>query len=173
MGMEDLSIIPEPEKPAGFDRDLKSFDELLFVVWHAVESAEKAAHWVVYRRIPEFEKKWVVRSGIFLQEEVQSKPELVMDYVRVDDRAREFYIPLDRRFLDKLASIDPGRYKPGWRRKDSFKAMMRDRDTAVKKERAEEMDCMVRESVEDVVTAASTPTGRKPQGRFHGANLTK
>ena len=100
--------VEQPAKPEWFDAELQSFDPRLYVVWAGRErpALGEFGHWNVFRRILVQERTWNERNGIYtLEPEMRRTDELVLEYVGEDEE----YLPLDRRFFDVLAEMDPGR----------------------------------------------------------------
>lgn len=147
----EVSFVPEPERPAWFDRELRSYDEALLVVWHGVEGNGSRPHYVVMRKIRSLEKKWMLVNGIHSLQEVKTGVEVLFDYT---DEAGG-HLPLDRRFFEMLAANDPARAHPNLKRLASYKRMCYDRNAAEKKARAEEDEVFSQVVVDEVLVQAS------------------
>jgi len=135
--MSEPTFIEEPTRPQWFEAELKSFDELLEVHWHAREWPERGetACWRVMRRVPNREVGWMQQAGIWRQVE-RTRSEHVLDWPAVEEDGTPRR--LDRRLFDKLASCDPARH--GHTRWQGFERMMAERAVAHEKREREDQE---------------------------------
>ena len=167
--MEGMVFHEAPTIPAGFAERLRQFDSKLRLSWSPWEGRGQYAHWVVQRRVPEREKAYVERHGIFRREELTRREtwEFVTDWTNEDGTMRV----LDNRLMEWLAERDPGRYDSD--RFEGFKRMMRTMGDATAKAREEHAAALVAAGIDEGLCHATVPTLRGTIGLCTGAELHK